>query len=107
MNFARTFRLKERLSLQVRAEFQNVFNRTFLPTPQIAGLNFTAAPTVSGGRYTAGFGTFGNLRAANVFGTQGGGRSGVKTGRYCIARRQSGPATTTGRWGPYAVPVDS
>jgi predicted acylesterase/phospholipase RssA len=83
MNFARTFRFKERYSLQVRAEFQNVFNRTFLPTPQIANLNFTAVPQrLADGRYNAGFGTFGNLRANNVFGANGGGRNGLFIARF-------------------------
>ena len=70
-NVARTFRFghENRYSLQVRVEFQNIFNRYFLPVPQIAGLNFTN-PTITqtGGRYTSGFGTFGNLRAANALG---------------------------------------
>ena len=33
MNFGRTFRIHERLSLQIRAEFFNVFNRTYLNNP--------------------------------------------------------------------------
>ena len=33
MNFGRTFRIKERISLNVRAEFFNVFNRVTLGTP--------------------------------------------------------------------------
>jgi hypothetical protein len=32
-NFGRTFRIKERMSFQVRAEFVNIFNRTLLPNP--------------------------------------------------------------------------
>ena len=71
-NVARTFRFghENRYSLQVRVEFQNIFNRSFLPLPQISGLNFTN-PTYtksSDGRYTSGFGTFGNLRTANQLG---------------------------------------
>jgi len=71
MNIARNFRFGgERVTLQVRAEFQNIFNRRFLPTPQGANLNFTTVPVpTSDGRYTTGFGTFGNLRNANQFGT--------------------------------------
>jgi hypothetical protein len=83
MNLARNFRLgpEGRYTLQVRVEFQNVFNRLRLPTtPQIAGLNFNAAPTLSSdGRYTAGFGTFGNLRNAGAFGPQ---RSGQFIARF-------------------------
>jgi hypothetical protein len=77
MNLARNFRFgpENRFTLQIRAEFQNIFNRRFLPTPQIAGLNFNTPPTVSSdGRYTAGFGTFGNLRNASQFGTPRGGQ---------------------------------
>jgi hypothetical protein len=71
-NVARTFRFgrESRYSLQIRVEFQNIFNRYFLPVPQISGLNFTN-PTytkASDGRYTSGFGTFGNLRTANQLG---------------------------------------
>ena len=71
-NIARTFRFgpESRYSLQIRVEFQNIFNRYFLPVPQISGLNFTN-PTytkTTDGRYTSGFGTFGNLRTANQLG---------------------------------------
>jgi hypothetical protein len=73
MNLARNFRFgpEQRFTLQVRVEFQNVFNRRFLPNPQGPGLNFTN-PTyniTSDGRYTSGFGTFGNLRTNGQFGT--------------------------------------
>jgi hypothetical protein len=33
MGFGRIFRIKERVSLQVRAEFQNIFNRLFYSLP--------------------------------------------------------------------------
>ena len=68
-NLARNFRFGPdgRYALQVRVEFQNVLNRKFLPSPQVANLNFATAPTVSGGRNIAGFGTFGNLGTAGVF----------------------------------------
>jgi len=35
MAFARNFRIKEGYVLQVRAEFQNIFNRTFLSSPSV------------------------------------------------------------------------
>jgi hypothetical protein len=66
-NFSRTFRIKERYTLQVRAEFTNIFNRMTYPFP--LGLtsainlgNFATAPTTftSGpnkGLYSGGFGT--------------------------------------------------
>jgi hypothetical protein len=72
MNLARNFRFgkESRFTLQVRVEFQNVFNRTFLPAPQI-NQNFTNPQytRTADGRFTAGFGTFGNLRNAAALGT--------------------------------------
>jgi hypothetical protein len=89
-NLARNFRFGPdgRYALQIRVEFQNVFNRRFLPNPILG--NFNAAPTpVLGSRnpvtgaiataYTAGFGTFGNLSNANQFGAP---RSGQFIGRF-------------------------
>ena len=35
-NLGRNFRIKERMNLQVRAEFVNVFNRTYMPSPSTA-----------------------------------------------------------------------
>lgn len=79
-NFSRNFRFREgRMMLQVRAEFNNVFNRTLLPQPLSAGQNFAANPTTTGGIFTAGFGTFGNLTGGAAFGSQ---RSGMLIGRF-------------------------
>ena len=77
-NLARNFRFgpDNRFTLQVRVEFQNVFNRRFLPSPTLG--NFTTAPTVSNGANIAGFGTFGNLSTSGAFGTP---RSGQFIGR--------------------------
>ncbi|HYV62041.1 MAG TPA: hypothetical protein VE958_05175, partial [Bryobacteraceae bacterium] len=60
-NFGRNFRFKERVNLNVRVEFSNIFNRTILPAPSVAG-NFASAPVkfTSGpntGLYSSGFGT--------------------------------------------------
>jgi hypothetical protein len=54
--------LKEKVSLNVRVEFNNVFNRMRLPNPSIAG-NFSSLPTKfttggSTGLYSGGFGTY-------------------------------------------------
>ncbi len=54
-NLSRTFRFKERYSLQIRAEFVNIFNRTQIGNPS------TTAPQTkptqnSAGQYTGGFG---------------------------------------------------
>ena len=66
-NFSRTFRIKEHVTFQIRAEFTNIFNRMQYPFP--LGLtsainlgNFTTNPTTftSGpnkGLYSGGFGT--------------------------------------------------
>jgi hypothetical protein len=80
-NVARNFRFgrESRYAFQVRVEFQNILNRTFLPAPVIAGQNFTGAPTLSGGRYTGGFGTFGNLQTNGAYTGQ---RSGQFIGRF-------------------------
>jgi hypothetical protein len=57
-NVSRNFRLKERLNLQIRVEFTNVFNRTQLPQPSITGTNFSALPTtISSGVYKGGLNT--------------------------------------------------
>ena len=66
-NFSRTFRIKERVTLQVRAEFTNIFNRMQYPFPLGATSainlgNFATAPTTftSGpnkGLYSGGYGT--------------------------------------------------
>jgi hypothetical protein len=45
MAFGRVFRIKERASFQIRAEFQNIFNRLFYSTPS-DGAGF-AAPFVT------------------------------------------------------------
>lgn len=80
-NFGRTFRIKERVSLNVRVEFSNILNRTVLPAPSIAG-NFASAPVkfTSGpniGLYSSGFGTI-NPTA---------GTSGMRQGSF-VARVQ-------------------
>lgn len=55
LSLGRIFRFKERTTLLVRAEFNNVFNRTQIPNPSTArGANLGRAPD---GRYNSGFGT--------------------------------------------------
>ena len=53
LNFGRTFRFKEKMSFQVRAEFVNIFNRTQIGNPS------TSNPSAALGKtpYTTGFGT--------------------------------------------------
>jgi Carboxypeptidase regulatory-like domain/TonB dependent receptor-like, beta-barrel len=45
MNFGRTFRIKEKVTFNIRAEFSNIFNRAFIPNPG-------TGPTVVGGTPT-------------------------------------------------------
>lgn len=54
-NFGRNFLIKEKLTLQLRAEWQNIFNRLLLPQPTATG--YSALPTLANGIYSGGFGT--------------------------------------------------
>ncbi len=61
LNLSRNFRLKERVTLHIRVEFQNAFNRTRLPQPTVASA-YTATPNkftsgANAGLYSGGFGT--------------------------------------------------
>jgi hypothetical protein len=61
INFSRNFRVRERVVFHIRAEFQNVTNRTRLPQPVVTGSyaatqqRFTSG--VNQGLYSGGFGT--------------------------------------------------
>ena len=89
-NLARNFRIKERYTFQVRMEFVNIFNRSFLPAPSLAFSPVNTASTLqkaSNGNYIAGFGTFGNLAVSGALaggglGLGGGQRSGQLVGRF-------------------------
>ena len=75
VNFSRNFRFKERVTLNVRVEFNNIMNRMRLPGP--VGGNFATNPTLftSGantGLYSGGFGTMSVLS----------GTSGQRTGTF-------------------------
>jgi len=73
----RLFRFNERLSLNIRADFVNVFNRTYLNNPTATG--FTAPQTQANGLNTGGFGYI-NLATA---GTQAGQpRNGTVVARF-------------------------
>ncbi len=74
MNFGRTFQLRERMSLSVRAEFFNVFNRLYLPTP--SANNPLATPTANNGVPTGGFGYIANTNSV------GGQRNGQLVARF-------------------------
>jgi|SRR5579871_3608707 len=65
MNLARTFHFKERLSLQLRAEFTNIFNRTQIGNPGTTAPQ--SAPTRNAaGQYTGGFGVI-NLTVSGPY----------------------------------------
>jgi hypothetical protein len=71
---SRNFKVRESVSLNIRVEFQNIFNRTRLPAISLA--NFTTAASFPGGIPT-GFGTMNPLS----------GTSGFRTGIF-VARIQ-------------------
>ncbi len=56
LNISRTFRIKERASFQIRAEFVNIFNHTYIGDPSTAAPG-TAPSKNPAGQYTGGFGT--------------------------------------------------
>ena len=58
MNFGRSFRLREGMSLEIRAEFFNVFNRTEVNNP--TATNALATQLVKNGQTSSGFGYINN-----------------------------------------------
>jgi hypothetical protein len=72
MSLARVFRVKERASIQIRAEFTNIFNRTEMSNP--TATNPLATQTTVNGQTTSGFGyinngtTFGLPRQGQLIG---------------------------------------
>jgi hypothetical protein len=79
-NISRNFRFGKdgRFTLNVRAEFQNIFNRRLLPTTITLG-NFNTGVTRNAiGRATAGFGVFGDPAVADSYGRE---RTGTFVGR--------------------------
>ena len=67
LSLGRTFRVKERMSVQIRAEFFNVFNRIVMPLP--SSTNPLQTQTVNQGVPTAGFG---RIDSATVTGQRNG-----------------------------------
>ena len=57
MNFGRNFRIKERMNFQIRAEFTNAFNRTFLGNPVTNVAPQNPVGRNNQGQITSGFGT--------------------------------------------------
>jgi len=69
VNFGRNFRFgsEGRFNLFVRAEFQNIFNRTFLAAPSLANPNLPIATTNYNGKPINNAG-FGSITTLNGFG---------------------------------------
>ncbi|HSP69819.1 MAG TPA: hypothetical protein VLN48_18980, partial [Bryobacteraceae bacterium] len=59
MSLAREFHVREKMSLQIRAEFTNMFNRTMLNSATSTNAGATQTKTASG-QTTAGFGYINN-----------------------------------------------
>jgi hypothetical protein len=69
LNVGRTFRIKERYTLQIRAEFFNIFNRVFYSLPADGmGTNSTTAPAYNnpGGALSAGYGFVNTLNGVGT-----------------------------------------
>jgi len=70
MSFGRLFRLgRERMNLQIRAEFQNIFNRVFLSAPAVGGFTNTNPATAiqaAGGIVTGGYGSIATIGGAGA-----------------------------------------
>jgi len=67
MALARTFRVKERVSLQIRGEFQNIFNRLFYSVPSASGATTITSPighANPGGTLSSGYGYVSWLQGA-------------------------------------------
>jgi hypothetical protein len=65
-NFGRNFRIKERMNLQVRAEFVNIFNRTLLPAPTTSNPQNPVVHGGAQGQLTAGFGVIDTYLTPNT-----------------------------------------
>ena len=83
MNLGRNFRIKERYTLQIRAEFVNIFNRTYLPNPITTVSPQLALSKNNLGQYFNGFGVM-NATSANgtVPALNGASRSGTLIARF-------------------------
>jgi hypothetical protein len=78
VSMARLFRIRESLTLQIRAEFTNIFNRTYVPNPSATSSVATQLTNAATGLTTSGFGQI------NTVGGGGGAapRSGQLVARF-------------------------
>ncbi len=79
LNLGRTFRFKESMSLNIRVEFNNVFNRTYLNNPQASGYTLAQTFNPKTGFTTPAFGYINPAIASNQFGQP---RNGVIVARF-------------------------
>jgi len=69
------------MKLQIRVEFQNMFNRLQLGNPSTGGITTNFTPNGATGLYTTGFGTFGNISPLTNGTSPGNPRSGTFVAR--------------------------
>ncbi len=65
-NLGRNFRIKERMNLQIRGEFVNIFNRTLLPPPSTSNPQNPVAHGGAQGQLTSGFGVINTYLTPNT-----------------------------------------
>jgi hypothetical protein len=68
LNFGRTFRMKEKMSLNLRVEFNNIFNRTYLNSPVAGGYTAPQSKNPATGLNSGGFGYINLAVASNQVG---------------------------------------
>jgi len=66
LNIGRNFHIKERMNLQIRAEFTNIFNRMQLGNPYTGSSPAVAPAKNAAGLYTSGFGVIGSSTGASL-----------------------------------------
>src|SRR5579875_2697571 len=82
-NLGRNFRVKEKYNLQIRVEFTNIFNRTFLPTPITSVAPPVPLTRNNLNQLTNGFGVMNVTAAVNTVPTlNGASRSGTLIARF-------------------------
>jgi hypothetical protein len=79
LNFGRTFRVKERMSLNLRVELNNVFNRTYLNNPTATGYTTAQSRNAVTGLNSGGFGYINLAVASNQLGQP---RNGTIVARF-------------------------
>ncbi len=83
LNIGRNFRISEGVNLQTRADFVNIFNRTYLPAPSTATAPQLPLTKNNLNQYTAGFGVINATAAVNtVPALNGAARSGTLIARF-------------------------